>query len=225
MLRVNALIGFGRGAGAAALPFGLYLLGSGSGTSSSTTVALTTTRAAPAGSTIVVLFGLGGGSTGSMSSVGDGGTNTYTVIAASGSYCRMFHKQNASLLPAGSTITGTFSSAATDRAIIAAYISGAAAASADVNSIANGSTGGMNSGSTSSLAQANEIFVGGVIHSSAQTLTEDSNYSTLETIVAGTARLNMASRIVSTASGRNYRPSGSGALSNWTSIASSYKAA
>lgn len=218
MLRVNSLVGFGRSAAAQALPFGLYLLGYASGSSGATTLALTTTRAAPAGSTIVVLSGFGAG--GGVTSIADGG-NSYSLVYSG--FAQLFHAQNVALA-AGATITGTYSASSTDRAMIAAYISGAAAASADVHSGKNATLGGMNSDNTATLAQAAEIYVGGVIHLAANAFAEDSNYDTLQTVEVGVVRLNMASRIVASTSGRNYKPSQSPG-GTYTSIASVYKKA
>lgn len=196
-------------------------LGSGQ-SSSSTTVTMTTSADIPAGSLVVVGVSFNKGSSIAVSSVSDG-TNSYTLARTStwnagpGRVLELWYKQNASAVSSGATITATAntSSSSNLNMICAAYVTGVQTSSSldAVNSTVYSPGTAYASGSTGTLAQANEIafgLAGGYTAASATVVTEGSGFTQIVERQQGSGSqefIHLARQIVSATTALNYQPS------------------
>lgn len=209
-------------------------LGSTQGAGGTNSVTLTTAAAIPAGCLVVVGVYVGFGTSQSISGVSDG-TNSYTKAVGNvydgttQTVLDIWYKENASAVSSSASLTATFSAASLGGSnvpiINAAYVTGILTSS----SLDKSSTGTQNSGtayasgSTTTLAQANEIAFGFMAHYNASaTDTEGSGFTNINTTSKGSANWWMSRlsyQTVSATTALNYQPSTSVATIGKVSIA------
>lgn len=136
-------------------------LGTGSGANDASTATLTTSGAVPAGAVIFVCGTANAGV--SASSVGDGGSNTYTKqVSNTGVGALYTCPPLRAQLASSSTITFTWSAGNNgwSRAMSAAYATGIASGTADQTASAEATSSSSESATTSALTQTGELAIG-----------------------------------------------------------------
>lgn len=199
--------------------------------SSSSTLVLHTTADSPAGNAIAVFAGTGANLT--ITSVTDSAGNTYTggtsvQNVSNDSTVRPFWVFNAAHLPAGGTITVTYSGSSSDQQVSAISVGGVLTSSAlDTQGAGVKGTGTAPSSSTGTLASSSEIVLGFThVHVGASdTFTEVAGFTsnTLAGSGAGSG-LHSAYKIVSATTSVTYNPT-LGTSRDYTSNVLSFKGA
>lgn len=161
-------------------------LGSASNTATGTSVALTTTGSSPAGASILCAVTVNNGAA-VLSSVTDSAGNTYAVDitrnrGGSSPYVAIASCHNAAALAAGGTITATFTASLTQaKTVVAQSVTGLATSGTLDRTGSNSGTAAntWTSGTTGTLAQADEILLSVAMNSGGRTNTPATNWTEL----------------------------------------------
>jgi len=184
---------------------------------------LTTTATVPASALIVVCTQHAFGSAQTITSITDGGFNTYTNAvtnafdASTQLISACYYKENANQLAAGSIITVTLSAntLAQPSILNAAYVTGVIGSGSldKTNSGLTSNGTAYASGTTGVLAQANEIAIGFVgMYNGNATITEGAGFTNINTTAQGSGSFyqsRMSRQIVAATTALNYQPSAS----------------
>lgn len=195
-------------------------------------VGLTTTAGIPGGALALVAVFAPSGSTNSITGVSDG-TNTYTRAVQSvwdvgtDSWAELWYKENAVGISSGAVIVATYAAAtnAQPSVISGAYVTGILS-STSLDTTNNGTTvsgTAYASGSTGTLAKANEIAIGFMgEYNASTTVTDGSGFININTTTQGSGAFfntKLSYQIVAATTALNYQPSTSVATFGKTLIA------
>lgn len=202
-------------------------LGSTSAAAGSATLALTTLVDAPAGSLIFVSAAWN--TSAAISSCADSAGNTYTadtVANPPGGYEQRSFYSNASVdLPAGSTITVTYSATTNVKVLQAFAVNGVTTNSASDKGVVAVGTSVSPSASTGVLVQAAEIIFAsvGIAGGTATVTGEGSGFTSLGSVASGTIGLHSAYKIVAATTTVTYAPTLSASV-GWSVDLRSFRA-
>lgn len=217
LLAVTNLSGFGSGGG----PPILTLAGHGAAGAGATTIAVTVTI--PAGSLIIVTAAASSNVT--LSSVDDGGINTYAVDDnGTGNPCSGVASVANCVALSGATVTATFSASAATRSIAVYAVTNMALASPlDRKASATG-TSTTPSATTAATTVNNTVVVGVLATTGLTSFTEDANFTGDDGIQSGSARTQVSHKTVNptTTGAQTYAPT-LGSSVTWRDLVAAYK--
>lgn len=182
--------------------------------SGSATLSITTSVDAPVGTTIAIAASLRT-SSGSVSSCTDQVGNSYTGSSVANSEVfGVFYGYVTTDLPAGDTISCTFSSSTVGKSMIAVGATGLASSPFDAGNNATGtwSSGALSIGpvpAAGNLATSSELIVYGLTSNNNFSYTEDSNFTSLGTITSNSF-MHAGYRVVATNAAVTAAPAPSG---------------